>query len=85
MSWLISRVCEEFGCTPSQAWRELHDANPAGWVGQIIEARAYAATRRYVETTKDDIDDSDPLVQMVFEFEAERLGLRGGSDNGVNG
>lgn len=72
--WVISRVCEEFGCLPSQARRELEDAD-ADLVFTILEMRSYAAAKRIVDNAKkkDDLKMSDPAIRRVFEIEIEAL------------
>ena len=44
----MSRVCEEFGCLPSQAVAELEEG-PTQLVLDIMEFRAYAGAKRAVE------------------------------------
>lgn len=34
-------VCETFGCTPSEAWAELYERNPAGWVTALMGIRSF--------------------------------------------
>lgn len=73
--WWISRLCEEFGCLPSQAMREWLTA-PDGLLEEIVEMRAYVKARRNYETAQG-MDDgpakrkvlADPLVQMVMAHE----------------
>ena len=52
----------------------LNDAldQPAELTLEILEARAYANTKREVETKKmDEIDQSNPLVEWVWEIQSE--------------
>jgi hypothetical protein len=46
--WLVSRVCEEFGCLPSEALVEIEEG-PTQLVLDIMELRAYAGAKRIVE------------------------------------
>jgi len=46
--WLISRVCEEFGCLPSEAVVEIEEG-PTQLVLDIMELRAYANAKRVVD------------------------------------
>lgn len=77
MTWWLSRVCEEFGCLPSAAWRELRQA-PAGLIEDICEMRAYAKAWRAYEDAGH-MDDgpmrrrimNDPLVLDVRRIEAD--------------
>jgi phage tail protein X len=46
--WLVSRVCEEFGCLPSEALVEIEEG-PTQLVLDIMELRAYANAKRIVE------------------------------------
>lgn len=49
--WVVSRICEEFGCLPSEALRELLD-EPRGMALDIIELRAYARTKAQMDEAK---------------------------------
>ena len=46
--WLVSRICEEFGCKPSEAVQELQEG-PTQLVLDIMELRAYVQAKRTVE------------------------------------
>lgn len=65
----VSRICEEFGCLPSEAERE-RERTPAGLLDRVIEARRFAEMVRIYE--------ADPkralgtrLGQLVMEIDAE--------------
>jgi len=49
--WLVSRICEEFGCVPSVAVRELTEDSERRAL-TILELRAYANTKAAVEAAK---------------------------------
>ena len=67
--WVISRICEEFGCLPSQAVREL-DLMDADLVFTILEMRSYAHAKATVESAKKQSDlKMTPDIQRVFEIE----------------
>jgi hypothetical protein len=75
---LISRVCEEFHCTPPQAVDVLERCESL--VFDILELRAYANTKQAC----DDADASDgkikppkgPLSDMVYQIEYDLLQAR---------
>lgn len=65
----IGRICEEFACTPSVALREL-EVLPDGFIEQLIEARAYAATKRACDAaTSRKERPTGPLADLVTEIE----------------
>jgi len=67
--WWISRLCEEFHCLPSAAYREWLDA-PDGLIEHLLEARAYAATKAAcdrAQTAKD--RPTGPMADLVTETE----------------
>jgi hypothetical protein len=65
---VISRICEEFGCTPSEALNE-----PLQLALDVMDLRAYAKAKQIYETTKDakDIPDS-PIIDWVYRVSYER-------------
>jgi hypothetical protein len=67
--WIISRICEEFHCLPSQAARELLD-HDGTLVMDILALRNYAHAQQYVKDAKSDVKMS-PAVQQVFDVQAE--------------
>lgn len=66
--WLVSQVCEEFGCLPSQAVREL-EGDPERMVIKIMTLRAYvrtlAAFDRHLANDKSAVLEPGPLLQWV--------------------
>lgn len=73
LEWVISNVCEEFHCLPSQALREIQDG-PLGLVGRIIDCRAYAHTKHLVDeaASKPDGDlEITEAVELVWDIENE--------------
>lgn len=62
--WLVARVCEEFGCLPSEAVAELYDG-PTQLVLDVIELRAYAGAKAVVEQGGE-LPDT-PIVRQVQE------------------
>ena len=69
----MSRVCEEFGCTPSAAIRELEDG-PAELIWDILALRSYAQAKRTVEQAKKEADvPPSPWVDLVFDVKAEQF------------
>lgn len=74
-AWIVSRVCEEFRCLPSQAVRELEDED-AELVFAVLEMRAFARAKAEVERPglkAGDLNMRDPMIRRVFELEAEAL------------
>jgi len=82
--WFVSRVCEEFGCLPSEALAELQDG-PTRLVLDVMELRAYAEAKRAVEQIYKEAKarverDQDmagldlpeaPMVKLVIEIQRE--------------
>ena len=70
--WLISRVCEEFNCTPSVAQAELESDEDLIW--KILEMRNYAATKSRIDTATDEKHMPDgKTADLVFEHIAELI------------
>ena len=70
----IGRLCEEFCCLPSQAYREWRRC-PAGFLEQIVEFRAYARAKgRYDAASTAEAQKAlfgDDLVQLVKTLDFE--------------
>lgn len=62
---MISRLCDEFHCLPSQAVHEPFDL-----CLRILEYRAYARAKHLVEQSRsfEDLPD-DPMVALVQEIQ----------------
>ena len=76
--YLVSRLCEEFGYTPVAAVRAWYGA-PAGFLEQVIEARAYAKTKALCDAaTSRKERPTGPMAELVtaieFELAHEELG-----------
>lgn len=78
----MSRVCEEFGCLPSQALAEIEEG-PTQLLLDVMELRAYAQAKRAVDETYEagkraavrggdmpELPDS-PMVRRVIEIQRE--------------
>jgi hypothetical protein len=69
--WIVSRVCEEFGCAPSVALEEL-ERNEA-LVFDVMELRAYARGKQVYDALGSMSDaerrraQADRIVQLVTE------------------
>lgn len=74
MSFWVGRICEEFHCTPSVAYREWLTL-PAGTIEEILDARAYAQAKRVVAHAKTakDIPDGE-LFELASAIELELAG-----------
>ena len=72
VNWIISRVCEEFGCTPDIAV-EL----PFGITARIMSLRDYANARSIVESAEDPSKvKMTPTIARVLQNQAElELGI----------
>jgi len=69
--WLVSRVCEEFGCLPSAAIRELEEM-PVGLVFDVMALRSYARTKDRVDAAKKASDmPTGPVADLVLDVQAE--------------
>lgn len=78
-AWVISRICEEFHCLPSQARRELaeHDGD---LVFDILSLRSYVRAKQRVDDATSEMDvPKTPAVRMVFEVQAELMRMRKGT------
>jgi hypothetical protein len=75
-AYYLSRICEEFGCLPSEAERELR-RQPVGWLEEIIEAKHYARAKAVYDRTsnKADVTLGDPMMHLVEENEYEHAGM----------
>lgn len=71
--WYVSRVCDEFGLSPTQALREIWTA-PAGLINDILELRSYAGMVQALEAAKGNGKReaelyATPTGQLVLEVE----------------
>lgn len=66
--WLISRIAEEFHCTPSVAERE-YDRDPV-LIGRILEMRGFVAAKSHIDNAKDWSDlKLTPNVTLYMSIE----------------
>lgn len=74
--WIISRICEEFHCLPSQAEKELFD-DPKQMALDILELRAYARAKEMLDNAKrpEEVPDS-PMIDRVFLIQHEIMGRK---------
>jgi hypothetical protein len=69
--WLVSRVCEEFHCLPSQAVKEIMN-DPLNMAFEILELRAYAQTKEQLDNLKKgDKEPTGPVAKKVWEIQQE--------------
>ena len=67
----MSLLCEAFHCLPSEARDEL-GTDPDRLALQVLEMRAYAETKRRLETAKTVKDrPTGPLANLVEEIEVD--------------
>lgn len=67
----MSVLCEAFHCLPSQARDEL-GTDPDRLALRVLEFRAYAETKRRLETAKAATDrPTGPLADLVQEIEVD--------------
>ena len=65
-AWIVSRICEEFGCLPSQAINEL-EIDVRKPLFQIIKMRAYAnAKHRLDNMSAGENLDNVPMIEEVL-------------------
>jgi hypothetical protein len=65
--YFIGRLCEEFSCLPSAAWREWQRL-PAGCLEQVIEYRAFARAYQVYQANPKAQGEMVQLVKVI-EFE----------------
>lgn len=70
-AWYVSRICEEFGCLPSEAEAEIERDNERDdpLLPDILDLRQYAACKRTLdehERLNKAIDDPTPLMKQVY-------------------
>ena len=87
-AWVVSRVCEEFGCLPDAACRLLDDEAYSRLAFTIMDLRAYAATYRRFRTgskhdTMEDVPARtlDEIHQNDLTITMEQAGVRTTTDN----
>jgi hypothetical protein len=69
----VSRVCEEFGCVPSVAVRELLD-DPERRALSILELRTYARTKAAIEAAQKPEDvPTGPMAAWIKRVMDARL------------
>ena len=66
-AWIVSRICEEFGCLPSEAVNEL-EVDVRKHLFQIMQLRSYAAAKRRFDDMKpgENLDDV-PMIETVLK------------------
>mgnify|MGYP005812539395 FL=1 len=70
-AWIISRICEEFHCTPSVAIAEL-DQDYRRLIFEIMRMRVYAAAKsRFDNMSKGEKLDDVPMIEDVIRNEVE--------------
>lgn len=70
----MSIVCEQFGCLPSQALREITEDDPSGLLWAVLDCRGYRQARDDVQRSRDDEDydlELSEMTALVEEIEAE--------------
>lgn len=74
--WLVGRVCEEFGCLPSEAAREL-ETDPERMALEIMELRAYARASQYLKqcVKAGEKPEHSRMVEWVMRVKAALLGI----------
>jgi hypothetical protein len=80
LEWVVSRVCEEFGCLPTRALWEL-EHEPDGLALTIIKLRAYAATKAAIDRATDEKEIpkgalADLVLDVTTELVKERVQRR---------
>ena len=63
----MSRICDEFGCLPSEAVREL-ETDTRQQIFRIMRMRAYANAKHRLDTMKaGDNLDNVPMIEEVLK------------------
>lgn len=69
--WIIGRVCEEFGCLPTAAVREL-ETDPEQRVLRIMRLREYARARAAIDRAQSAAEmPTGRMVEWVTKAQAE--------------
>jgi hypothetical protein len=66
LEFIIGRICEEFHCLPSAAWREWRNL-PAGFLETILDDRAYARAKATYDAKGQRYEP--PLTDLVTEHD----------------
>jgi len=78
----VSRVCEEFSCTPMVAARELEE-DPEHRVLAVLELRAYARAKTAIDQAQSAADaPTGPMVEWVGTVAAEKIRRRHEGEGG---
>lgn len=68
--WL-SRICDEFHCLPSEAYREWL-TTPCGVIEDVLEAKGYASAKDLFDHAKSRKDLPDhPMIDLVAETDLD--------------
>lgn len=67
LEFIVGRICEEFHCLPSAAWREWQ-ALPVGFIETILEYRAYHHAKARYDARGQRAGDS-PMTDLVIEHD----------------
>jgi hypothetical protein len=67
LEFVVGRICEEFHCLPSAAWREYLQL-PAGLLETILEFRAYGRAKAIYDARGQRTHDP-PLTDLVVEHD----------------
>ena len=67
--WMVSRVCEEFHCTPAEALDQPYDLTMT-----VMHMRAYASAKQALEQAKRQSDvPITPIVRQVVAVREELM------------
>lgn len=70
--WVVSCVCEAFGCLPSEALREIVEG-PAELIWRILELRAFARGKEEADHARRDPKatiEEGPMRELVLKVQA---------------
>jgi len=67
LEFVVGRICEEFHCVPSVAWREWLQL-PAGFLETILEYRAYSRAKASYDARGRHASDP-PIMDLVVEHD----------------
>lgn len=78
--WVISRICEEFHCLPTQAYKELM-IDPLNMAIDIMELRSYANAKEILDHAKSESDiPKSSAIEQVWMVQHELLKRRREAD-----
>jgi len=79
--WIISRICEEFGCLPDAARRALDD-DCNGSIFHLLDFRSLANAKQRIETAGKGDRPTDAAATRYTRLQMEAVGRELGISTG---